>query len=332
MPKRKAALKPEEDVRNDGFVSDDLETAPPAKRQRGRPKATATKAPAKAPAAKVSAPKVTKPKPVARKTRSTATVAPKQRGTRARPAQAISDSVETELSDASHDNDVTDEHELNGLSEDELDSPETAAVRPPPKRALKSQRTPAPQRGRKKAAEKQVVKDGEFEYTPTASREEKSVTQSRSRAQKVATPVEPTPSPEPEQQSDDGHEHEIEDEDEDYGVQDGPAEVEETVPSEHSDSDSPLLLSSPLKSLIHELTDKAHAKTPTQRRTTIGRPDNAGSAANEAALRRKLGETTKKLESMEAKYRNLREVGIVQASANVEKIRKECENLAAGTL
>jgi chromosome segregation ATPase len=47
-------------------------------------------------------------------------------------------------------------------------------------------------------------------------------------------------------------------------------------------------------------------------------------------LRRKLGELTKKHDALEIKYRNLREIGIVEANTNMEKLRKQCENITTG--
>lgn len=57
----------------------------------------------------------------------------------------------------------------------------------------------------------------------------------------------------------------------------------------------------------------------------------AGSASDsernsgDPQLRRKLGDMTRKFESIELKYRNLRETGIVEANANVDKLKKQCE-------
>ncbi|KMU75189.1 hypothetical protein CISG_04137 [Coccidioides immitis RMSCC 3703] len=48
-------------------------------------------------------------------------------------------------------------------------------------------------------------------------------------------------------------------------------------------------------------------------------------------LKRKLTDVSKKLESMEARYRSLRQVGIVEASANVEKLRQQCESMTAAS-
>ena len=42
-------------------------------------------------------------------------------------------------------------------------------------------------------------------------------------------------------------------------------------------------------------------------------------------LRRKLGDVTRKYENMDLKYRNLKDVAVSEASANVEKLRRQCE-------
>ncbi|KAF7510499.1 hypothetical protein GJ744_006345 [Endocarpon pusillum] len=42
-------------------------------------------------------------------------------------------------------------------------------------------------------------------------------------------------------------------------------------------------------------------------------------------LRRKLGDVTRKFENIDLKYRNLKDVGILEANANMEKLRKQCE-------
>lgn len=68
--------------------------------------------------------------------------------------------------------------------------------------------------------------------------------------------------------------------------------------------------------------------------TTIRR--RAGSASDtertapDPAIRRKLGDLTRKFENLDLKYRNLREVGILEANANMEKLRKQCEASTTG--
>jgi hypothetical protein len=55
----------------------------------------------------------------------------------------------------------------------------------------------------------------------------------------------------------------------------------------------------------------------------------AGSASDtergDPNLRRKLGDITRKFENVDLKYRNLKEVGINEANANIEKLRKQCD-------
>lgn len=55
----------------------------------------------------------------------------------------------------------------------------------------------------------------------------------------------------------------------------------------------------------------------------------AGSASDtergDPNLRRKLGDVTRRFENVDLKYRNLKEVGVNEANANMEKLRKQCE-------
>lgn len=55
----------------------------------------------------------------------------------------------------------------------------------------------------------------------------------------------------------------------------------------------------------------------------------AGSASDtergDPNLRRKLGDVTRKFENIDMKYRNLKEVGVNEATANMEKLRKQCD-------
>ncbi|KAI9817946.1 MAG: hypothetical protein M1832_004566, partial [Thelocarpon impressellum] len=69
---------------------------------------------------------------------------------------------------------------------------------------------------------------------------------------------------------------------------------------------------------------------PVARPPSIQRRPRAGSvasdtergAASDPALRRKLGEATKRLEALDLRYRNLREVGVKEAEANFDRLRK----------
>jgi hypothetical protein len=62
----------------------------------------------------------------------------------------------------------------------------------------------------------------------------------------------------------------------------------------------------------------------------------AGSASdterNDPALRRKVGDLTQKLENLELKYRNLREIGIQEAEQNFERHKKQSDESLKGNL
>jgi hypothetical protein len=88
---------------------------------------------------------------------------------------------------------------------------------------------------------------------------------------------------------------------------------------------------------------KAVSRVPaTQARSSSRQPESlalrhrrAGSAsdterAGDPALRRKLGEMTKKFENLDLKYRNLKELGMNESSSNFEKLRKSSERKAKG--
>jgi hypothetical protein len=53
---------------------------------------------------------------------------------------------------------------------------------------------------------------------------------------------------------------------------------------------------------------------------------------NDPAIRRKLGEMTKKLENLDLKYRNFREIGIKEAENNFERLKKQSEESKKGIL
>jgi Chromosome segregation protein Csm1/Pcs1 len=78
------------------------------------------------------------------------------------------------------------------------------------------------------------------------------------------------------------------------------------------------------------------------RSTSQLRQDNllrrrAGSASDtergggDPNLRRKLGDITRKFENIDLKYRNLKDVGILEANTNMEKLRKQCESTTSAS-
>lgn len=47
-------------------------------------------------------------------------------------------------------------------------------------------------------------------------------------------------------------------------------------------------------------------------------------------LRRRIGDLTRKNDTLESKYRDLREIGVEEAKANMDKLRKQCESITIG--
>lgn len=67
-----------------------------------------------------------------------------------------------------------------------------------------------------------------------------------------------------------------------------------------------------------------------QSRKRAGSVSDADKATENPASRRRVGEVTKKLDAMDVKYKNLREVGIKEAEANFERLKTQSETQAAG--
>ena len=67
-------------------------------------------------------------------------------------------------------------------------------------------------------------------------------------------------------------------------------------------------------------------------RRRAGSASDTERAGGDPSLRRKLGDVTRKFENIDLKYRNLKDVGISEANANMEKLRKECEATTAASI
>lgn len=82
-------------------------------------------------------------------------------------------------------------------------------------------------------------------------------------------------------------------------------------------------VSKPVRSISRTQSHSRQRQPSTQRR-------RAGSASdterNDPALRRKLGEATKKYETLMIKYQDLKEIGVKEADRNMDKLRKETAN------
>ena len=81
--------------------------------------------------------------------------------------------------------------------------------------------------------------------------------------------------------------------------------------------------------LIHQPKPRNMSRQTSRTRQEAGFRRRAGSASDtergDPNLRRKLGDITRRFENVDLKYRTLKEVGIGEANANMEKLRKQCD-------
>lgn len=326
MPKRKAASKisglADEDGQDvmqtngnkDAPVHEERVEEPPVKRPRGRPKSAPPKAAetdnsvAKERATVATSPKQdTLPKKPAGRGRPKAVRAQPEPEPEPEPDRQVPADVNKE---AAHGVSVEEEAQQgqSDASNDELDSPKNVAK---PKRPGR----PPGKRGRRAGSTREVRTDGEFEYTPTASKhieasdEPENATKKPAVGRRRAETEENHVVPESEKSI---------------------PGVEETILLEEQSASTQPKPVSPLKS-------RANGHATPRNVPDTNRSRGPGSASDtekmgEAELRRRLDDMTKKYESLEAKFRDLREIGIVEANANLEKMRKQCEATAAGMM
>ncbi|KAJ6017955.1 Monopolin complex subunit Csm1/Pcs1 [Penicillium sp. IBT 35674x] len=315
MPKRKAPTKlsgltgsDDEDlmqVTGSGIApAQELLDEPPAKKRRGRPRTSNDNAAESQPTAQA-------------KKRNSATAAQaeappaKKTGRRGRPrgGSRTSEAPETQT-EAEVTHEAADAHNNEQENEDPKVTKPTKTTRAT--RAAK----PAPTRrtGRAASAAKQVVTDGGFEYTPSGPKQTM-VEESRAepeasprpravqRRQKEAEAAEPVQNDEPIAE-----------------VVDESILPDEALPARH-------LPSSAVKNARSRLSTMRNTLESSPRKRKSGDVEQGG----EPELRRKIGELTKKQEALESKYRNLREIGVVEANTNMEKLRKQCETVTTAS-
>jgi hypothetical protein len=275
----------------------------------------AKKAPSTTAKPKAKANKVTKAKAPARK-RATkaATTGEKPAGRKAsRPKRkALEENVnEQELEEVQDDGlagrEIHDSIEVLGIeSEDQQDVAEEIQMKENKKAGKKS--NPA----------NNVTQDGEFEYTPTVMRQSKLESNGKGRSKKVVAVAKGKQSTAPSNSRANATVIKVDtmEVDESYisAVETGP-EARTSKPT---------------------ATAASHARAESRQGQTAPARRRAGSASDtertssDPALRRKLGDMTKKFENVDLKYRNLREVGITEANMNMEKLKKQCDEATSG--
>lgn len=313
MPKRKAPSKisgllgsDDEDLMQ-VKQTDAQETheEPPAKKRRGRPRTSHENVITETKPKPKPATRAKKQKEIAEATEEAP--APKKRG-RPRGSSRVSQSQDPEpkiqTAAAEEMETDTDDHTQDQENEDPQRPPKTNAAKSAPAR-----------RGRAAAtARKESQTDNGFEFTPRAS-------QKASAAEDDQEQVSPSPHP-----REKGLRAEPEVEETQQADELAAELVDETIlPAEPA---SKRYITSPVKNARARASLLRHQPDSSPRKRKLGETEQSG----DPELRRRLGELTKKHDALEAKFRNLREIGIVEANVNMDKLRRQSETITTGRL
>ncbi|GIJ88349.1 hypothetical protein Asppvi_007269 [Aspergillus pseudoviridinutans] len=312
MPKRKATARLSDLAGSDGADAMQLngndagqrENERPAKRPRGRPRSKSVES-----------------KPPAETKRSSTVAqaqapdsAPKKASKRGRPkgsrnsAQgATQEGPERKVGNEQIKGEVgVQEPESFAASNDELDDAPVATKSNQKTKSAKPAK-PAATRGRRKAsAGKQIQTDGEFEYTPRATRQVQLPAKSQEQLEQPKRQSRHIHWTEPSSVAAEEEQEEME------VVEESILREEPVVPRSAS--------ASPLKG--RRSSQPAPGSSPLKKKLGGSTGDDK---TGEPELRRRLGDLTKKYDALENRYRNLREIGIVEANANMDKLRQHCE-------
>lgn len=318
MPKRKGATRfsgaaPESDNEN---VINETQEQPPAKKTRGRPRS-----------------KSTEPKPPARTTRNSEVPAPapeptaKKTTRRGRPKGSRSSVQAAEAQESTNEQEDSAAEEGAGPHAEEsapaaIGQVDGAQEAPKPKKNTKAAKS-AGTRGRKKgSAANQLKTDGEFEYTPSAARQTNALGKEKEQSEQPGQSEQPKRQQRKTRMQTEADNEAPETENEGPDV---PDVVEETMLQEEPVL-PPAASASPTKR--RQSTQGNLLSSPTKRRSgAVGEEDKNG---GEPELRRRIGDLTRKCDTLENRYRTLKDIGIVEANANVDKLRKQCESMKTG--
>ncbi|KAF7591078.1 hypothetical protein BBP40_001977 [Aspergillus hancockii] len=303
MPKRKAAARlsglAESDMEEGNSIVESRDNERPAKKARGRPRSKSTEL---KPAAQSKSDAKATPSQVPATAGKRRTRRGRPRGSRGSMQADTEEIVEqNEPQQAEQDADPQ-VPESEHASNDELGASQAVSRSSRFTKAAKPAAKPATTRGRRKAnVGKQVKTDGEFEYTPKRTRQYKSPEKPKEQAEQSTKQRRRT---EPES------ELELE-------LENDMTEEEKTVPDVVEET------------FIQDETVEPHSfsMSPTKRRqsTQCALQSSPLKTNGEPELRRRLGELTKKYDTLESRYRTLKEIGVVEANTNMEKLRKQCE-------
>ncbi|KAJ5964582.1 uncharacterized protein N7479_004458 [Penicillium vulpinum] len=315
MPKRKAPPKlsgllgsDDEDIMQVKATETQETHEPPAKKRRGRPRTSTenvtetkpTKPAKSATRTRKQQPAEAEPEPPADK-KPTRRGQPRGSSRAAQDAEASVQATEVEAMEPEQDD------AENLENEDPLVS--TNAKKQPPK-VVKVAR--ARGRGRPRAVSTQLETDGEFQFTPSGSRHISFQETHTKQAE---------PSPLTRAASRGSNEPEVEDSQQ--NEQPTAELVDEAIIHEEPAYYHKSM--SPVKNARSRLSMLRNSQDSSPRKRKFGGTDF--DQGGDPELRRRLGELTKKHDALESKYRNLREIGIVEANTNMEKLRKQSETV-----
>ena len=289
----------------------DQENAAPKAKGRGRGKAAASA--------------ITKAKPKPANT-TTGAVPGKQKPASKKAGLKFAPLKEQSSNQNAEDTEEVDDFEQDAQGERQdgqsaASADELVAVKQPAKKARSAAtgRRPASKKTTDTEKLQQVrgtFNDGEFEYTPVTARQTKPSKKGAERTSlrdtlfKAQDPLETAP------------EKVIPD------TQDIPMETEPSELPIDIEEDEEIPRS------VFRRTNNERAPSQARQTSVLRKQAGAGSDtehAGDPALRRKLGEMTKKFESLDVKYKRLTDVGIKDAEANFERLRLSSEAKSKGT-
>ena len=209
----------------------------------------------------------------------------------------------SELLDSNMDSlDFIDENSL-------ISSVSDTTILKPEKKTKKRVCVGMPKKPAKRPARKQPAGDDLIEIEPPKRKTKKPAATKRAPRKKPAP--EPTPEPEfaePEAES---------------------LSIQEQIPSPVNLQSNFAPKRAPAPKPVKRTADSSSEEPPTKRARPAAQPfRRAASVLSDTSadptLRRKLGDITRKFEALDNKYRQLKETGLDEAAANVDKLRRQC--------
>lgn len=208
-----------------------------------------------------------------------------------------------------------DEFEAQGDDDTAMD--ELVEPKPPAKRKANGKR---PGRPPKKATVQQVnatQKDGEFEFTPTAVRQAKGTDKVSAALAKKPNVSKRQQSVEPRPQEKVIPETQIPMDTDPSGILEEAEDDEDAVPQS-------------VFRRTKNARNEFHQRQPNFQRRQGGSASDTERAGSDPTLRRRLGDITKKFETLELKYNNLKEVGSNEAKARFQDLEVSSQARAKG--